>query len=400
MPLYWAAARPSQRPPDGDWIIWLILAGRGFGKTRTAVEWAHYQAQIMPGSRGAIAGATAADVRDILVEGESGFLNAIAEGKRPRYEVSKRRLTWPNGTLATLFSADEPDRFRGPQHHWAIADEVCAWRYAEAWDQLLLGLRLGAHPRVVVATTPKPTALLRGLLRDPTCHVTRGSTYENRANLAPAFFSQVIRRYEGTRLGRQELNAEVLEDVEGALWTWATLDRTRVAQAPADLVRIVVGVDPKASAEADSETGIVVAGLAENGHVYILDDASLNGTPEAWAQRVIAAYTGNKANWVVPEVNQGGDMVSSVLRSVEGGRLLPIAPVRASRGKYTRAEPVAALYAQGRVHHVGAFPALEEQMCNWVPGDKSPDRVDALVWAAWALAVEPSGVEVGPNIWR
>lgn len=360
----------------------------------------------MPGSRGHIVSATAADVRDALVEGESGFLSVLPEKERPTYEPSKRRLVWPNGSRALLFSADEPRRLRGPQCHWAIADELCAWRYPEAWDQLLFGLRLGQDPRVAVATTPKPTLLLRNLVRDPTCHVTRGSTYDNRANLAPAFFEQIIKRYEGTRLGRQEINAELLEDVEGALWTWATVEACRVSALPVDkegkplpMQRIVVGVDPKASAQADSETGIVVAGLCADGLVYVLDDASVNDTPEAWAKAVVDAYHRWQANCVVPEANQGGDMVESVLRAA-GGWGVAIRPVWASRGKQTRAEPVSLLYEKGNVRHVGAFPTLEQQMCSWAPGSPSPDRMDALVWAVTALGVEPGGIEIGPDIWR
>ena len=382
MPVYWPDARPNQKPPSGDWRIWLILAGRGFGKTRTIVEWAHFQAMRMPGSRGHIAGATAADVRDILVDGESGFLNVIAQAQRPRHESSKRRLTWPNGSVATLFSADEPERFRGPQSHWSIVDELAAWRYPDAWDQLLLGLRLGQDPRVAVATTPRPTPLIRGLIQDATCHVTRGTTYENRANLAPAFFEQIIKRYEGTRQGRQELNAEILDDIEGALWTYDTMEKNRVASAP-ELVRIVVGVDPKTSSEADSETGIVVAGKGTNEEVYILEDCSINDLPDAWARRVVDAYNRHQADRIIAEANQGGDMVTSVLRTVD--RNISITPVWASRGKQTRAEPIAALYEQGRVHHVGMLPQLEDQMCTWVPGAPSPDRMDALVWAVTAL---------------
>lgn len=357
----------------------MLLAGRGFGKTRTIREWADYRAKVQPGSRGAIVGATAADVRDILVDGPSGFL---ASSDPPHYEPSKRRLTWANGSTALLMSADEPERFRGPQYHWAIADELAAWRRPEAWDLLMMGLRLGSDPRIAVATTPKPTPIIRALLKDETCHVTRGSTYDNRENLAPAFFTQIINRYEGTRLGRQELNAEILNDVEGALWTYAMIDACRVGAAP-DLVRVVVGVDPKASAEADSETGIIVAGLGVDGHGYILADSSVDDSPEQWARAVVGAYRTHKADRIIAEANQGGDMVTSVLRTVD--RNLSITPVWASRGKQTRAEPIASLYEQGRVHHVGTYAQLEEQMAGWVPGEKSPDRMDALVWALTAL---------------
>lgn len=377
-------ARPNQRPPEGDWRIWLLLAGRGFGKTRTINEWALWQARTLPGSRGAIIAATAADARDVIVEGVSGILTVAREHERPHYKPSKRRLTWPNGTVATLFSAEEPNRLRGPQFHWAIGDEVAAWKYPEALDMLMFGLRLGDDPRCALATTPRPTKQIRELIADPTTHVTRGSTYENKANLAPQFFAQIIAKYEGTRLGRQELNAELLDDVEGALWTLALIEAHRVTKHP-PLTRVVVGVDPKASVLADSETGIVVAGLGVDGHAYVLDDASLNDTPERWASQVVSAYHRHKADRIVPEVNQGGDMVAATLRAIDP--TVPVRPVHASRGKVTRAEPVVTLYEQGRVHHVGVFAKLEDQMCSWVPGEASPDRMDALVWAITELMI-------------
>jgi phage terminase large subunit-like protein len=384
---YWQGARPNQRPPDDDWRIWLIMAGRGFGKTRTIVEWAQWMAHKYPGSRGGIAGATADDVRAILIDGESGFLNVADEGKRPRHIGSQLKLEWANGTTANVLTADKPDRFRGKQYHWAIADELAAWRYPEAWDQLLLGLRLGDNPRIAVATTPKPTKLIRGLLKDKTCHTTRGTTYENRDNLAPAFFKQIITRYEGTRLGRQELNAEVLDDVEGALWNYKMLDDGRVSQdGLPDMVRIVVGVDPKVSVEAESRTGIVVVGRAGDGQLYVLEDASIDASPDTWGRCVSQMYHKWDADRVVAEVNQGGDMVTSVLRTIDSN--LSIRAVRATKGKYVRAEPVAALYEQGKAHHVGMFSTLEEQMCSWVPGDESPDNMDALVWACTDLMTQ------------
>jgi len=383
--VYWPNARPNQRPPEGDWRFWLLLAGRGFGKSRTIVEWAHWQAMTRPGTRGNIVGATGSDVRDILVNGESGFLNVIAEDERPRYKPSELTLLWPNGSMALLFSADEPNRLRGKQCHWAIADELAAWRYPAAWDQLLFGLRLGNDPRAAIATTPRPTKLIRSLVKDATCHVTRGSTYDNKANLASQFYTDIINRYEGTRLGRQELNAEILEDVEGALWKQDAIDNNRVTEARV-FTRIVIGVDPKASAEADSETGIIVMGLGQDGRGYVIADYSIDGTPEQWAQRVAYAYEQHSADRVVVEVNQGGDMVSSVLRAT--GVRLPIQTVRAARGKYTRAEPIAALYEQGRIAHVGVHSALEDQLCTWTVGDSSPDRLDALCWAAWALMLD------------
>lgn len=373
--------RPNQRPPDGDWRKWLILAGRGWGKTRVINEWALTQA--MPGTRGAIIAATAADARDVVIEGQSGLMNIART--RPLYEPSKRRVTFTNGAVATVFSADEPDRLRGPQFHWAICDELAAWHYPDAFDNLMLGLRLGANPRVAIATTPRPTRLIRSLVADPHTHVTRGSTYENRANLAPQFFDQIITRYEGTRIGRQELNAEILSDMPGALWTHAALDQLRVTRAP-ELERIVVAVDPAAtSAEGADETGIVVCGRGKDGHGYTLDDLSGRYSPDGWARQAVAAYYKHRADRIVYESNQGGEMVEHTLRTVDPN--VPLKGVHASKGKQARAEPIAALYEQARAHHVGIYPDLEDQLCNWVVGGDSPDRLDALVWALTELLI-------------
>ncbi|HEX6841401.1 MAG TPA: terminase family protein [Stellaceae bacterium] len=389
---FWA--RPNQLPPDGAWRVWLLLAGRGFGKTRTGTEWVRTQIEEKGARRIALVAPTAADVRDVMIEGESGLLAVASPGLRPDYEPSKRRLTWPNGAVATCFSAEEPNRLRGPQHDAAWCDELAAWRHEEAWDMLMLGLRLGADPRCVVTTTPKPIRLIRQLLGDRGAVVTRGSTYDNAANLAPAFLAQIVRRYEGTRLGRQELDAEVLDDVPGALWTRDAIDRAKVAAAPA-LRRVVVAIDPAVSTgeEAD-ETGILVAALGQDGHGYVLDDLSARLAPAGWARRAIAAYHAHHADRVVAEVNNGGDLVEATLRAVDAG--VAYRAVRASRGKAVRAEPVAALYEQGRVHHVGSFPALEDQMCACAPDlDRgmagiSPDRLDALVWALTDLMIGPA----------
>jgi phage terminase large subunit-like protein len=256
--------RANQLPPDGDWRVWLLLAGRGFGKTRTGAELIRARAMALAARRLALVAPTAGDARDIMVEGESGILAISPPWERPRYEPSKRRLTWPNGAIATLFSADEPERLRGPQHDAAWCDELASWRYPEAWDMLMLGLRLGADPRVVVTTTPQPTKLIRDLIADPTVVVTRGTTHENRANLAPVFLGQIVRRYQGTRLGRQELEAEILEDVPGALWNRGMIEATRASRAPA-LIRVVVAIDPAVSSTAGAdETGIIVAGKDED----------------------------------------------------------------------------------------------------------------------------------------
>jgi phage terminase large subunit-like protein len=381
--------RPKQSTPDGNWRTWLILAGRGFGKTRTGAEFVREQVNNGTAKHIALVGATAADVRDVMIEGESGLLTVFPPHQRPQYEPSKRRVTFHNGSQASAYSADEPDRLRGPNHDLAWADELAAWRYSEAWDQLTLGLRIGTHPRSVVTTTPRPVDVIRRLMRtdDGSVHLTRGSTYENVKNLAPAFVDEILKRYEGTTLGRQELHAEVLDDLEGALWQRSKLDELRVVKH-IEMKRIVVAVDPAISNRAESaETGIIVAGIGLDNQGYVLDDLSMKGSPAEWAQAVVLAYHKYKADRIVLEANQGGDMVRHTIATVE--RNAPIKLVHASRGKRTRAEPVAALYEQGRVHHVGFYPQLEDQLCGWVPdyGD-SPDRLDALVWALTELMVD------------
>jgi len=387
---FWA--RPNQLPPPGAWRVWLLLAGRGFGKTRTGAEWVRLQVEQKRARRIALVAPTSADVRDVMIEGESGLLAISPEGSRPRYEPSKRRLTWPGGAVATAFSAEEPDRLRGPQHDAAWCDELAAWRHAEAWDMLMLGLRLGADPRCVVTTTPKPVRLLRQLLADGGVAVTRGSTYDNRDNLAPAFLAQIVKRYEGTRLGRQELEAELLDDVPGALWTREMIERARLIAAP-ELRRIVVAIDPAMTSGEDAdETGIIAAGIGFDGHGYVLDDLSGRMPPHEWARRAVAAYHARKADRVVAEVNNGGDMVEATIRMIDAG--VSYRALRASRGKILRAEPVAALYERGRVHHVGGFAVLEDQMCAFTTdfdrqaAGYSPDRLDALVWALSDLMVE------------
>lgn len=373
---FWA--RPSQVAPEGDWRTWLVLAGRGFGKTRCGAEWVRAEVERGQRKRLALIGPTAADVRDVMVEGESGILATARPGLRPVYEPSKRRLTWPNGAIATTYSADEPDRLRGPQHDGAWADELAAWRYPAAWDMLQFGLRLGGDPRAVVTTTPRPTPLIRQLADDATVSVTRGSTLENAANLAPQFLEQIVARYEGTRLGRQELYAEILTDTPGALWSLALLEDRRAAP---DLARVVVAIDPAVTSTDESdETGIIVAGLGVDGRGYVLADRSCKLSPVGWAQRALAAYAEFGADTIVAEVNNGGDLVTTVLRTLD--RVVPIKTVHATRGKQVRAQPIAALYEQGRVSHCGVFAQLEDQLTTWSPEDgTSPDRLDALVWA-------------------
>jgi predicted phage terminase large subunit-like protein len=389
---HWAAkARPEQLPPPGEWwTIWLILAGRGFGKTRTGAEWVRSLAEASTVGRIALVGPTASDVRDVMVEGESGIMAISPDHSRPTYEPSKRRLTWDNGVIATMFSSEEPDRLRGPQHGAAWCDEAAAWRnIQDTWSMLQFGMRLGKMPRTLITTTPKPVKLLRELLarEGQDVAVTRGSTYDNRANLAPAFFAQIVKSYEGTRLGRQELNAELLTDTPGALWQMDWLDRDRVENAPEELKRVVVAVDPAISTNENSdETGIIVAGMDKRGHVYVLEDCSGKYAPHEWARRAVESFNQHTADRIIAEVNQGGQMVEHTLRTVY--RNIPFKTVHASRGKVTRAEPVSALYEQGKVHHVGGgLKTLEDQMCSFTSDfDRSrmgfsPDRVDALVWA-------------------
>lgn len=387
-------ARPNQLAPLGLWRTWLVQAGRGFGKTRCGSEWVRAAAERDGRERFAFVGATAADARDVMVEGESGILAVSPPWFRPIYEPSKRRLTWPNGARATLFSAEEPERLRGPQHTKAWCDETAAWFYPEAWDQLQFGLRLGAHPQCVVTTTPRPTDLIRRIIRAADTVVTRGSTFDNAANLAPSFLEAVRRKYEGTRLGRQELFAELLEDTPGALWTIKQLDALRVPRAPARYQRVVVAIDPSVTSTGESdECGIVVAGIGENGDGYVLDDLSGIMSPDTWAKTAIKAYRDYGADRIVAEVNNGGDMVEATLRTVESG--VSYKAVHASRGKRIRAEPVAALYEQERVHHVGGFAKLEDQMTTWDASSdqRSPDRLDALVWALTELMLDVIGFE-------
>ena len=383
-------ARDSQRPPPGDWAIWLVMAGRGFGKTRTGAEWIRARVESGASGRVALVARTPADARDVMIEGDSGILSVCPPGNRPKYEPSKRRLTWPNGAFALAFSSHEPDQLRGPQFDAAWCDEVASWEYPrETWDNLMFGLRLGANPQCVVTTTPRPIELLRELVERDDVHVTRGSTYENRQNLAASFLRQIERRYEGTDTGRQEIYAELLDEAEGALWR-----REWIAHADSapEMERVVVAIDPAMSSRPSSdETGIVVAGVSNHGgdeggargpHGFVLADASARLSPDAWARRAIDLFDLHRADRIIGERNNGGDLVGATLKTAAGGRSLPIRLVTASRGKFARAEPVAALYQQRRVTHVGSFPQLEDQLCTWEPGSpRSPDRMDALVWA-------------------
>ncbi|WP_423794554.1 DNA-packaging protein [Methylobacterium durans] len=388
-------ARADQLPPcgpgSGRWTTWAVIGGRGCGKTRTGAEWVSALALGDPAfteepvGRIALVGETFADVRDVMIEGPSGLLGLPHRGARPRWSPSRRRVEWPNGAVATAFSAEEPDSLRGPQFGAAWSDEVAKWRHPEAaYDMLQFGLRLGRSPRGLVTTTPRPIPLIRRLLCDPRTVVARARTVDNADNLAPAFLAEVVGRYSGTRLGRQELDGELIEDRADALWTRQGLEAARVAAPPGALARIVVAVDPPASSRVGADAcGIVAAGaLGQN--AYVLADATLaRAAPQAWASAALALYHRLQADALVVEVNQGGEMAEAVLREVD--RSVPVTTVRASRGKYLRAEPVSVLYAKGRVRHVGALPALEDEMCDFGPDGlstgASPDRLDALVWA-------------------
>lgn len=376
-------ARPEQTLPPGDWQNWLILAGRGFGKTRAGAETVRSEVESGRAGHIALIGKTPADVRDVMIEGESGILAISPPWKKPTYETSKRRLTWDNGAIATTFSSYEPDQLRGPQHDFYWADELRSFKYIEeVWSNLMLGLRLGLHPRGVITTTPSPISLIRQLINDPNTVMTRGSTYANRANLAASFYDHVVAKYAGTRLGRQEINAEMLDDVPGALWK-----RADILYRPApDLQRVVVAIDPAVtSGEGSDETGIVAAGKGVDGFFYVLTDRSTRATPDAWARRGIKAFRDFKADRIIGETNNGGEMIELTLKTVD--RNIPYKAVHASRGKQVRAEPISALYEQHKVFHTHEMKELEDQLLTWTPesGD-SPDRLDALVWALTELS--------------
>ncbi len=382
-------AREKQLMPEGPWRTFLLLAGRGFGKTIAGAQATRRMVEEGRAGRIALVAPTAADGRDVMAEGESGILAISPPWARPKYEPSKRRITWPNGAIATLYSGEEPDRLRGPQHEFAWVDELAAMKYPkETWDMLALGLRLG-EAKAIVTTTPRPIPILREIMASPDTITVRGTTYENLANLAEGFAREILARYEGTRLSRQELYAEILEDVPGALWTRKILDETRVRESP-ELLRIVIGVDPAAGIGLQaSHTGIVACGISRDGQGYVLSDWSVRASPAEWAKRVIDLYEHLAADRIIAEANQGGDMVRHTIHTVDPKA--PVTLVRASRGKYTRAEPVAALYEQGKVHHAGFFGYLEDELCTFVPGQAdSPDRLDALVHALSHLMLDRS----------
>ncbi|MDJ0642796.1 MAG: terminase family protein [Erythrobacter sp.] len=396
-------ARDAQMPPSGAWRIWMIMAGRGFGKTRAGAEWVRQVAEDDGDARIAVVSSSLAEARAVMVEGESGIIACCPPERRPQFEPSLKRLRWPNGAQAQLYSAAEPESLRGPQNSHAWCDEIGKWplahdRATRCWDNLLMGLRLGKDPRIAVTTTPRAVPLVRRLVDREAIGdtaITRGSTYDNAANLPMRYLEAIDSEFAGSQLARQEIAGELLDDIEGALWSRSLLERVRDCGAPAEHCRVVVAVDPPASAAGD-ECGIVVVALGEDGIGRVLADCSLAGAqPEQWARTVASAASQWEADRVVAEANQGGAMVESVLRAAEAS--LPVKLVHASRGKVARAEPVAALYAARRVRHCGNFPQLEDQMCGlmiagqYVGPGRSPDRADALVWGMTELMLGPAG---------
>ena len=406
--------RPEQQRPEGDdWNIWLYLAGRGAGKTRTAAEWIREEAKYTNKGqiRFALVARTAADVRDVIVEGESGIINVTPPSERPLYEPSKRRLTWPNGNTATCFTADEPDSLRGPQFTHAWGDEVAAWRQTPdaagmtAFDNLRVGTRLGSNPKIVVTTTPKRVPLLYALMAEAEktgkVIITRGSTMDNQGNLSNAYLDAIKGVYEGTRLAQQELYGEMLSDVEGALWTPDLIDRNRESQLPMGTPLRVVAVDPSVAENPRDECGIVVCASTGERDLYkrnswVLEDATVHGSPDVWANKVVQMAR----KWgcpVVAEVNQGGALVRNAINTIDPS--IKVLEVHSKYGKALRAEPITLAYEQGRVHHVNYLADLESQMISWIPGEgKSPDRVDALVHALTALLIKPPAGFVGGKI--
>lgn len=411
-------ARPEQRPPEGwtqgSFLTWLILGGRGMGKTRPGAETTiakaeeigkHYrEGQI------ALIAKDPGDARKVMLEGESGILKISPPWFRPHWEPSKTQLTWPNGVVANIFSSEQPDDLRGPQHHFGWWDEPAKAKHPqETWDMYQFGLRLGQCPQTVITGTPRPIKTLKDIIADPTTVVTRGKTRDNESNLAPSFIRYIYRKYQGTRLGRQELDAELLDDTEGALWNLTMIDKARVSRIP-KLVKIVVGVDPQGAdpkedpeEEDNAETGIVGVGVDDRGDLYVLADRSDHYTPDEWGTVAVELAWELGAEEIIGEINNGGAMVEFVVRTAaeklmarqQRSESYTFKKVTASRGKRTRAEPVSQRYEQGRAHHVGSFPDLEDQMCTWIPGMKSPDRMDALVWGVTALCFGEKVPEAG-----
>ena len=392
-------ARDNQLPSEDAWHIWLLLAGRGFGKTRTGAEWVRARVESGASRRIALVARTPHEVRDIMIQGDSGILSVCPPWNMPTWESSKRRLTWPNGAMAFAFSSYEPDQLRGPQFDAAWCDELASWQYPRlTWDNLAFGLRLGSSPKCVVTTTPKPIELLRELTTRKDVEITEGSSYDNSQNLPPGFIQAIAGRYEGTNTGQQEIYAQLLKEADGALWKREWIDDHRMETAPdlGDMYMKAVAIDPAVTFDPNrsDETGIIVAGISDDGrvlngripdhekHYWVLEDASGVMTPDAWARRAVELFHKYHADFITGETNQGGALIEAVIRHADGGQHIRFEGVHATQGKRARAEPVAAIYEQGRAHHVGEFDQLEDQMCGWTPqSSDSPDRMDALVWA-------------------
>ena len=401
-------ARQGQLEPDDPWHIWLLLAGRGFGKTRTGAEWVRARVESGASRRIALVARTPHEVRDIMIQGDSGILSVCPPWNTPVWESSKRRLTWPNGAMAFAFSSYEPDQLRGPQFDAAWCDELASWQYPRlTWDNLAFGLRLGTNPKCVVTTTPKPIELLRELATRADVEITEGSSYDNSQNLPPGFIQAIAGRYEGTNTGQQEIYAQLLKEADGALWKreWIDDHRIQTGSDLQDMYMKAVAIDPAVTFDPNrsDETGIIVAGISNDGraldhdkrywapngltpdhekHYWVLEDASGVMTPDAWANRAVELFHKHEADFITGETNQGGALIETVLRHAPGGQLIRFEGVHATQGKRARAEPVSAIYEQGRAHHVGEFDQLEDQMCGWTPqSSDSPDRMDALVWA-------------------
>ncbi len=402
-------ARQNQMPSEEDWRIWLLLAGRGFGKTRTGAEWVRARVESGASRRIALVARTPHEVRDIMIQGDSGILAVCPPWNKPVWESSKRRLTWPNGAMAFAYSSYEPDQLRGPQFDAAWCDELASWQYPRlTWDNLAFGLRLGANPKCVVTTTPKPIELLRELTHRNDVEITKGSSYDNKQNLPPGFIDAIAGRYEGTNTGLQEIYAQLLKEADGALWRreWIDDNRIETDPDPDDIYRKTVAIDPAVTFNPNrsDETGIIVAGISGEWHItprekqyWVIEDASGVMTPDGWARRAVELAHKHDAAFITGETNQGGALIETVLRHAEGGRYIKFKGVHATQAKRARAEPVAALYEQGRVHHVGEFTQLEDQMCGWTPqSSDSPDRMDALVWAINGLT-EHAGIV--PQLW-
>lgn len=402
-------ARPQQLEPEGlgknGKYIWFVKSGRGFGKTRMFAEWVIDKVKNHGYKYVSLVGAASDEVRDIMIEGESGLLACSPPWFYPEYIPSKKKITWPNGAVARIFYGSEPDKSRGAQSDLVWMDELSKWKYPEdTFDNLILGCRLGSNPLCGVSSTPRPTVFIKKLTSMKECIVTGGHTRENIANLSPVFINTIIKKYEGTRLGRQELEGAILDDNPNALWLREWLDKYRVFQAP-DCYKMAVGVDPQASSSDNehAETGIIVAGegkalpgmkYPDDPHYYVFGDLTINGRPEQWGGQVIAGYNQFDCSKIIAEKNQGGDMVKSTIKNID--QKAPVELVWASKGKYTRAEPISLLYEQGRVHHVGTFGALEDQLCEWTQGEQSPDRLDALVWVLTYLS-QGIRIESAPN---